>query len=316
MSASSDTETPLATEMDTTIRDVLETACPGLRVDSLRTLDAGYTSRQWVAETDEGPLLVKVPRRNRDPEHLRRLVASTRVAAEHGIPVMRFRALVAHSSALDGPALIQEFQEGEPAADGWQTFDDQRRLALSRELGVLVGRLHSIEGRHFGDVLDAGKVTSLEESVDSEVEGLLSQTVAELVGDATALRAAIAKAVSRLAPSASVPALTHGDLWLPNILLRDGRISCVLDFEHATYADRFRDFGKLDEHVFDAFAAGRDAFLESYAATCPLPEDWELRLDLAHLLHSLGMYVYFLQWTPKWAPQYRRQVQEWLRKNS
>ena len=48
--------------------------------------------------------------------------------------------------------------------------------------------------------------------------------------------------------SASTPALTHGDLWLPNILLRDGTIGCVLDFEHATYADRFRDFGKLDEH--------------------------------------------------------------------
>jgi aminoglycoside phosphotransferase (APT) family kinase protein len=269
-----------------------------------------------VADTDEGPLLVKVPQRNRDPEHLRRLIASTRLAAEAGIPVVRFRALVTHCAALDAPVLIQEFQEGEPAADGWETFSDPQRLALSSDLGVLVGKLHSVEGRHFGDVLGAEKVSSLEESVEPEVETLLGQAEADVIGDGAALHAAISAVVSRLDHSASTPALLHGDLWLPNILVRNGRISCVLDFEHAAYGDRFRDFGKLDEHIFDAFPAGREAFLESYAATCPLPDDWEQRLDLAHLLHSLTMYVYFLRWTPKWAPQYARQVQEWLSRNA
>ncbi|OAP28658.1 hypothetical protein A4R44_00449 [Amycolatopsis sp. M39] len=54
--------------------------------------------------------------------------------------------------------------------------------------------------------------------------------------------------VAQLDESASIPALTHDDLWLPNILVREGRITCVL--EHAAYADRFRVFGKLDEHIF------------------------------------------------------------------
>jgi aminoglycoside phosphotransferase (APT) family kinase protein len=307
---------PVPSEMDAAIRDALETACPGLHVDALRPLNAGYTSKQWVADTDEGPLLVKVPQRNRDPEHLRRLVVSTRVAAEHGIPVVRFRALVTQCPALGGPVLIQEFQEGAPAEDGWETLEDRARLALCEDLGTVVGRLHSTEGPRFGDVLGVEKVASLEESVESEVEVLLGQAEADLVGDGSSLRAAISKAVSRLDHSASTPALTHSDLWLPNILLRNGRISCVLDFEHAMYADRFRDFGKLDEHVFDAFAPGRTAFLESYSATCPLPDDWEQRVDLAHLLHSLTMYVYFLRWTPKWAPQYAREFQERLSKIS
>jgi aminoglycoside phosphotransferase (APT) family kinase protein len=118
--------------------------------------------------------------------------------------------------------------------------------------------------------------------------------------------------VARLDASASVPALVHGDLWLPNFLVRDGRITCVLDFEHAVHADRFRDFGKLDEHVFDAFPAGRGVFLESYAEACPVPDDWERRVDLAHVLHALSMHVYFLRWSPEWAPQYARQVEAWL----
>jgi len=306
---------PVSDDMNATIRQVLESACPGVRVGALRPLDAGYTSKQWVADTDEGPLLVKVPQRDKDPEHARRLVANTRVAAEHGIPVVRFRAVVAHSVELDGPVLIQEFQDGEPAADGWETLKDRRKLGLCRELGVITGRLHSVAGNWFGDVLGTERVASLEESVESEVDALFGQAEAGVIHDGTALREAITKALSNLDSSASTPALTHGDLWLPNILLRDGRIGCVLDFEHATYADRFRDFGKLDEHIFDAFPAGRDVFLEAYAATCPLSGDWEQRLDLAHLLHSLAMYVYFQRWTPRWAPQYAREVQEWLSRN-
>ncbi|MFD9815045.1 phosphotransferase [Streptomyces sp. NPDC059080] len=89
---------------------------------------------------------------------------------------------------------------------------------------------------------------SLRESVGTELEALLPQADLTLIGDAGTLRSALRATLTRLDDTANVPALTHGDLWLPNVLVRDGRISCVLDFEHATYADRFGDFGKLDEH--------------------------------------------------------------------
>lgn len=303
------------TDDETTIRHVLRRACPELRVGALRPLDAGYTSEQWTADTDDGRLLVKVPRRDRDPQHLRRLVAATRLAGEHGIPVVRYRRLVEHDPAVDGPVLVQEFQEGDAAGDVWDSLDDAGRHVLLRDLGDLVGRVHAIKGPAFGDVLGGG-VPTLRESVASEVEALLDQADAEVLGDAAAFRTAIAAAVSRLDDSASVPSLTHGDLWLPNFLVRDGRITCVLDFEHAVYADRFRDFGKLDEHVLDAFPAGRATFLDSYAAACPLPEDWEHRVRLGHVLHALTMHVYFRRWSPQWAPQYAAQANDWLARNS
>ena len=291
---------------ETTIRHVLERACPEVRVEALRPLDAGYTSDQWIADTDQGTLLVKVPVRNRDPEHSRRMVATARLAAEHGIPVVRYRRLVEHDPAVGGPVLVQEFQEGDAAGDVWESLDEERRKVLCRDLGDVVGRVHGIKGSTFGD---AGAAT-LRESVEAEVGSLLGRTAA--FGDGGAVRTAISAAVARLDASASVPALVHGDLWLPNFLVRDGRITCVLDFEHAVHADRFRDFGKLDEHIFDAFPAGRGVFLESYAAACPLPDDWERRVDLAHVLHALSMHVYFLRWSPEWAPQYARQVEAWL----
>jgi aminoglycoside phosphotransferase (APT) family kinase protein len=304
----------MSTEIETTIRRVLEQACPGVRIASLDVLHAGYTSKHWVADTDEGRLLVKVPQRNRDPEHLRRLMTSARVAAEHGIPVVRYRRLVPYEPAVDGPVLIQEFQEGETVADLWESLDEDRRTGLCRQLGDIVGRLHSITGPEFGDVLGGGRAATLRESVEPEVDTLIGQSDPAMLGDPAAVRSAIDAALSRLDGAASIPALTHGDLWLPNFLVRDGRITCALDFEHARYTDRFRDFGKLDEHIFDAFPAGRGVFLDAYAAACPLPDDWEQRVDLGHALHALTMHAYFLLWSPQWAPQYAEQVKEWLAK--
>ena len=306
----------MPTYAETTIWQVLERACPGIRIESVQPLNAGYSSKHWTADTDEGRLLVKVPQRNRDPEHLRRLMTSARVAAEHGIPVVRYRRLVPHDPAVGGPVLVQEFREGDAAGDLWESLDERRRMALCRDLGDIVGRIHSIKGSAFGDVLGGGRAATLGESIEAELDAVLDQADADEIPDRGAMRAAITTALSRLDGSASVPALTHGDLWLPNFLVHDGRIACALDFEHAAYADRFRDFGKLDEHIFDAFPAGRGVFLDAYAAACPLPRDWEQRVDLAHVLHALTMHAYFLRWTPQWAPQYARQAREWLAKRS
>ncbi len=218
--------------------------------------------------------------------------------------MVRYRCLVPHDPDVDGPVLIQEFQEGDAASDLWESLDRSGREALCHGLGDVVGRLHRITG--------PGDAVTLREAVESEVDELLGRSRPELLGDGSALRRATAAALSELDDSASVPALTHGDLWLPNVLVRQGRITCLLDFEHAAYQDRFRDFGKLDEHIFDAFPEGRRAFLDAYAAAFPLPDDWEQRVDLAHLLHALSMHVYFLRWTPQWAPQYAQQVNDWL----
>ena len=289
---------------DTVIHSVLDRACPDLTVTSIRPLDAGYTSKQWIAETDQGTLLVKVPQRDRNPDHLHKLVAGTRVAAEHGIPVVHHRTVIDHDPDVNGPVLIQDFHEGDTAADVWDTLDEDSRKTLCRDLGDVIGRVHTITGTTFGDA------KTLEESVEAEVTDLLSRT--DAFTDTTALHEAITAAVSRLDSTASVPTMVHGDLWLPNFLVAKNRITCVLDFEHATFTDRFRDFGKLDEHIFDKFPAGRAVFLDAYATACPLPDDWEHRVDLAHVLHALTMHVYFLTWSPQWAPQYAQQVENWL----
>ncbi|MEV6932011.1 aminoglycoside phosphotransferase family protein [Dactylosporangium sp. NPDC051485] len=339
------------------IEEALREACPGLRIDAIRRLDAGYTSRQWVADTDEGPLLAKTPVRDKDPEHLRGLIATTRRAAEGGVPVVRYRAFAPYSAPLDGPLIVQEYQHGVPADAAWESMSPPERLAFAAELGELVGRVHSCTGEWFGDVLGRTRHADAATSLHALIDSRLAKAPHDLIGagnerraqaphDQTGtgnerptqaphdpagtgsepragaphdlagagnerLAAALHRAVDRLAHD-DPPVLTHGDLWRPNLIMRDGRIACLLDFEHGRYADRFLDFGKLDEHIFTAFPEGREPFLTAYAARCPLPDDWPERVRLAHLLHALSMAVYFLRWSPHLAPEYVDILDAWL----
>jgi aminoglycoside phosphotransferase (APT) family kinase protein len=294
------------------VHRALAEACPGIRVTDIRPLEAGYTSRQWVADTDEGRLLVKTPVRDTDPGHLRRLIATTRRAAEGGVPVVRFRAFVPRSTVLDAPLMVQEYQDGTPADEAWEAMDTTQRMRFVSELGQLVGRLHACSGRWFGDVLGTAKHPDIQTFLHAFVDSRLAEAPDDITSvGRVGLSAAIHRAVDAVPPDCA-PSLTHGDLWRPNVVIRQERIACLLDFEHGCYSDRFLDFGKLDEHIFNEFPEGRAVFLNTYNDLCALPDDWESRVRLGHAVHALSASVYFLRWTPKWAPQYVHELEEWL----
>jgi Ser/Thr protein kinase RdoA (MazF antagonist) len=186
------------------------------------------------------------------------------------------------------------------------------RTRFAEDLGQVVGRVHSCAGPWFGDVLGTQKYPDRPSSLHALVDSLLAEAPEDLSSAGrNGLSAALHRAVDAV-PADGTPSLIHGDLWRQNVILRDGRIACLLDFEHGRYADRFLDFGKLDEHIFDAYPEGRAAFLDAYGAICPLPDGWESRVRLGHAVHALSMSVYFLRWTPKWVPQYVRELEDWL----
>jgi Ser/Thr protein kinase RdoA (MazF antagonist) len=175
-----------------------------------------------------------------------------------------------------------------------------------------VGRVHSCTGPWFGDVLGVETHPDVRSFLHAVVDSRLAGAPEDFT---SAGRGGVAAAVHRAVdevPLDVAPALTHGDLWRQNVVLRDGGIACLLDFEHGRYSNRFLDFGKLDEHIFDEFPEGRAAFLDAYDEVCALPADWESQVRLGRAIHALSMSVYFLRWTPKWAPQYVRELEQWL----
>ncbi len=191
-------------------------------------------------------------------------------------------------------------------------MDVDQRLVFSADLGHLVGRVHRCSGEWFGDVLGKHTFPDVRAFLRASADSQLAQAPEDFVSvGRDRLAAAFHEAIDAVVLDVS-PSLTHGDLWRPNFVMRDGRIACLLDFEHGRYADRFLDFGKLDEHIFATFPEGRAVFLEAYANVIPLPEDWDARVRLGNALHALTMSVYFLRWTPEFAPEYVQQLEEWL----
>lgn len=292
-------------------RDAVAEACPTTRIASIDSATLGYSSRQWLAKTDEGDLLVKFPARDPDPERIRAMIYATRVASEAGVPVVRFRAFLPASLATGSPVVVQEFVVGERASDVWPSLDEAQRCQLAGEFGAVVGRVHQQAQGWFGDVLGATGQPSSSEFMAAQVHALLAQVPTDVTPAGRVRLADIFdRCIGRLDP-AIPPSLVHGDLWWENVLLDGGSLQRLLDFEHARFADRFLDFGKLDELVFDGWPKGRASFVERYEDLLAAPDDAALRIHLGHGYSDLLMYVYFARWTPKWVPAYSQRLDSW-----
>jgi aminoglycoside phosphotransferase (APT) family kinase protein len=94
-------------------------------------------------------------------------------------------------------------------------------------------------------------------------------------------------------PTAGDAHLVHGDFNPSNILVRDGQVAAILDWEFAHAGDTLMDFGNLLRKREAAVPAGfEDALTEGYrAAGGKLPRDWRPRaryIDLSSACEFLS----------------------------
>jgi aminoglycoside phosphotransferase (APT) family kinase protein len=286
------------------IRSVLKEVCPSCTIHHVHAGPSSYSNRLWRAETDEGDLLVRVPGRSRDPEVHRQSVVACRLANDAGVPSPRHRAFAPHTS-LGVPVIIQEFAPGE-RADG----ADVNLAELGQTLGAWVGRLHATRRTRFGSVIGPGDARPWHAIVTERVAKCLETLPA---GALPADREQIQKAFLPVASfEVEAASLTHGDLYLDNVLVRDGRGTCLLDFEHAEYRDRFADFGKLQELVFEAHPETREPFLAAYQRQHPATRGDDIRLRISLGVYALSQLHYFHTWQPDLVPFYKNRLHEWL----
>lgn len=290
------------------IRRVLEDLCPSTAVLMIHPGAPSYSSRLWRAETDEGDLLVRIPGRTSDPEVLRGALVATRLASEAGVPVPRLRAFAPNTS-IGHPVVIQEYAPG--ARVEGDRLDPATEEMLGRTLGGWIGRLHAIRRASFGPVIGPGDHGTWGSVVARRVDAMIAAVpAASLPAGADEIRSTFA----RMGGSVEVEgaALTHGDLYLDNVLVRDGRPSCLLDFEHAAFQDRFADFGKLRELVFERHPGVEGHFFDAYRAIHPDGAGDEQRMRLSLGLYALTQLHYFHTWQPDLVDFYKNRLGEWL----
>jgi len=82
------------------------------------------------------------------------------------------------------------------------------------------------------------------------------------------------------------PCLLHLDLWRTNILIQNGRITGILDFDRGMYGDPELEFA-----VLDTYSSATKDFFEDYGQSRPNLEDAEIRRVL-YLVYEMIKYAF------------------------
>lgn len=217
----------------------------------------------------------------RDPAVAAKEAAVVRRVAAAGVPVPD---LLWQGETRLGVASVFAYVEG-------QRLD---QVVPDRGLGCALGRvlaaLHAIRFPRTG-FLDAH--LSVCEPLDMSGRGLAdfvewclaNGARAHLGGDLTvALRDGIARWIPRMDAWAAPACLTHADFGATNLIIRDGHVVAVLDWEFALAGVPFGDFGNLLRPPLGAVPGFADAVAAGYrGAGGDLPDDWLARSWLSDL---------------------------------
>ncbi|WP_068062291.1 phosphotransferase family protein [Nocardia xishanensis] len=208
----------------------------GAQIAGLRRLSAGASRETWAMDAEgRGLILRRDPPAAPDAAGMAREADCFRACARAGVPVP---ALVAHGDGTDGvgsPYLLMERLDGETIPhrllreDRWATV----RPKLVHQFGEILGRIHAIA---------PAEVPRLEEDGDPLTR--LRESHAVFGEDRPAMEL-IFRRLERTRPEPVPPTLVHGDFRNGNLLIDDGGVRAVLDWELAHIGDPREDLGWL-----------------------------------------------------------------------
>jgi macrolide phosphotransferase len=242
----------------TTVAAAVERARPAWApLGELRLLsEVGWGCRAYESQSGLAVLVSRTPRREAWDMAAKLL---TVIGPRLPVPVPSPTLLIPAGEGLDVPVLAYPLLPGRQ-----MEIDDCRGPAgpgIAMRLGAALAALHAIP---LEDVPE--EVERREQSGDwllEEAEAALPTLEREL-SPAEYSRAAqwlpAARSDQRLA--AYTPGLRHGDLWPGNLLVHDGELSGIIDWEDAAVGDHAIDFADLHE----GGAPFMDALIEAYRA--------------------------------------------------
>jgi hygromycin-B 7''-O-kinase len=182
-------------------------------------------------------------------------------------------------------ALVMTRLPGRPAR-----FTDDDPAEVSRQLGSLLRDLHTITFDSFGYI--ETRVTS---PVPTNLEYMRRRVERKVHSGPPDLRGALERHFAEREAAfegCSQAVLCHNDAHDANVLVEDGRITGLIDWENAVAADPILDLAKAW-----AFSDGRSdetlaALIEGYG---PLRPDWREAFNLYVVDHLVELWVWFHQ---------------------
>lgn len=180
-----------------------------------------------------------------------------------GVPVPEVCHYDPSRSLIGSEFFFMEFVPGTPYNELKSLVSDSERAEIEREIGRINRRINAVTGTGFGLPGHVKPVADLSWS------SVFVQLMDDLLEDGQRLGAVLPmayaeaeQAVVQLRPALDAvkqPQLVHWDLWEGNVMIREGRIVSILDWERALWGD------PLMEYFFRGFVDNRH-FLEGYGS--------------------------------------------------
>ncbi len=242
---------------------------PGRSLTAYRELTEGFYNAAYQIELDDGrrcvlkvapPDTLRVLRYERDI--MAAEAAALRLAAAHtAMPVPEVYALDTSRRVLPSPYMLMAFLPGQPLHRLRPALGPEAQATIDQTLGRSMAQLHAIGGAAFGPLAHPSPPGLPWRQV---FLGLLGDVLADGGEAGVALPLAHGAILARAEAWAGAldalrePRLVHWDLWDGNVLVEpeSGRVSGIIDFERALWADPLMEFQFREFAAGDAFAAG------------------------------------------------------------
>lgn len=202
------------------------------------------------------------------------------------IPVPEKLAAIEPTEERRG-ALLMNYLEGEPLKAGNLTG------SMAIEMGALLARLHNIPIQRFGDLsLEYGQCDPKEELRNyfersvGEANGVLPRDFLEKCKKYFDNHVAELKMLDG-------PCLVHRDYRPGNLLVHEGKIRAIIDWEIARGGFAEEDFAHMDHLVWSKDDRLKESFLAGYAKHRKAPS-YEATLPVLRFCKALGAIGFYI----------------------
>ncbi len=229
-----------------------------------------------------------------------------------GIPVPRVEQSDLDASAVGRSFLILADAGDLRVADYLQVHTAQSH-ALCREMGELLGRIHTLVLSGSGDIQAGGYVARDPSVYLQRLHALAGWAASQSLID----ESEAATFCTLPMPDMSGSQLCHGDFHAVQCIVHEGRISAIVDWESAWSGNTAIDFA-LTQVYLESYCPGDllASFITGYLSQRTLPSDYQHDYLPVRMAQALSlMRVMLARGTPEYATRavelFRAYLQSW-----
>lgn len=289
----------------------------GVEVTGLERILKGAQNEVYKVITSKDPVIVRIPHRN--PNILDYEAIAKEKAASAHVPVPKTLGIV--PIEVNGKSLkmeVSEFIDGVEMNELFESASEEEKKRLTIEAGKILGKIHSVRLSRYGTFANKPngfeKLSELRLS-DTEKKSAVWKSGLISGGYSQDQAQKIINQFKNLCLKYDEldPTLVHHDFLPRHLMVKDGKIVSLIDWENSRSTTPFDELANSTPGAFN-----QEWLLEGYGQEqigIRHMEDFNQRLQLAHLFLDLKHYEFIFNNNPSDKDEKIKNTTDRIKKN-